>query len=86
MGSGSEKIPSSYGSTTLIRAALIHVLGDFLQSVGVLICSFFFIGKHINIRAALIHVLGDFLQSVGVLISSVLIKIFGESCKEWIIQ
>jgi len=37
--------------------------------------------KHINIRAALIHVLGDFLQSVGVLISSVLIKIFGDSCK-----
>lgn len=37
--------------------------------------------KHINIRAALIHVLGDFLQSVGVLVSSVLIKIFGDSCK-----
>eukprot|EP00088_Acartia_fossae_P009871 TRINITY_DN14853_c0_g1_i2.p1 TRINITY_DN14853_c0_g1~~TRINITY_DN14853_c0_g1_i2.p1 ORF type:complete len:370 (-),score=87.80 TRINITY_DN14853_c0_g1_i2:1285-2337(-) len=37
--------------------------------------------KHINIRAALIHVLGDLLQSCGVLFSSVLIKIFGDSCK-----
>lgn len=37
--------------------------------------------KHLNVRAALIHVLGDLLQSVGVLFSSVLIKIFGDSCK-----
>lgn len=37
--------------------------------------------KHINIRAALIHVLGDLLQSIGVLFSSILIKIFGDSCK-----
>jgi len=37
--------------------------------------------KHINIRAASIHVLGDLLQSIGVLFSSVLIKIFGDSCK-----
>ena len=42
---------------------------------------FLYLEKHINIRAALIHVLGDLLQSIGVLFSSVLIKIFGESCK-----